>query len=116
MRKSFWNGSESSEKEYFGLCSNLNGKAFEEICSKKNSEKMYLKANFSVLLFVLFFIITCCNKNGYYDSKSMLSFEIIENGMPKDWSIHQQSGYLVSLDAIYLKSNNDRQRNKILIK
>jgi hypothetical protein len=64
----------------------------------------YMKAKFSVLIFIPFLFATGCRQTDYSDSDLILSFEIVENGTPKGWTVHPQSGYSVSLDSVNVKS------------
>jgi C-terminal processing protease CtpA/Prc len=63
-----------------------------------------MNARFSVLIFILFLFAAGCSQSNYSDSSLILSFEVVENGMPEGWIIHQQSGYSVSLDSMNVKS------------
>jgi C-terminal processing protease CtpA/Prc len=63
-----------------------------------------MKAKFLALIFISFFFIAGCRQTNYSDSNSILSFEVVENGTPKGWLIHTQSGYSVSLDSVNVKS------------
>ena len=64
-----------------------------------------MKAKYILLFSFFFLFITCCKHDHTYSNLN-LSFEIVENGMPKGWSIsyHKQSNYSVSLDSINVKS------------
>jgi C-terminal processing protease CtpA/Prc len=63
-----------------------------------------MKTKFSVLIFISFLFSTACSQADYSDTNLILSFEAVEDGMPKGWTIHTQSGYSVSLDSVNVKS------------
>jgi hypothetical protein len=63
-----------------------------------------MKIKFLVLIFIPFLFSTGCSQADYSDSNLILSFEAVEDGMPKGWTIHTQSGYSVSLDSVNVKS------------
>jgi hypothetical protein len=63
-----------------------------------------MEAKFLVIIFISFLFATSCRQTDYSDSNLILSFEVVENGTPKGWTIHTQSGYSVSLDSVNVKS------------
>jgi C-terminal processing protease CtpA/Prc len=62
-----------------------------------------MKTKFSILIFITVHFAMACHQTDT-DSNPILSFEAVENGMPKDWLIHTHTGYSVSLDSVNVKS------------
>jgi C-terminal processing protease CtpA/Prc len=63
-----------------------------------------MKAKFVLLTFISFLFATNCHKPDYSNPDSILSFEVVESGMPQGWLIRTQPGYSVSLDSQNVKS------------
>ena len=63
-----------------------------------------MKINVCVSILIVFLFVACCSQSIETDSGLNLNFEILENGMPKDWVTKSNPGYSVSLDSTDVKS------------
>ena len=63
-----------------------------------------MKAKFFLLVFISFLFTTGCKQTMKTGSGLNLSFEIVENGMPKGWIVHTSPNYSVFLDSRNVKS------------
>jgi C-terminal processing protease CtpA/Prc len=64
-----------------------------------------MKALIFFTVFCFFIVYTGCHQTGKNSRNLNLSFEDIENGLPKNWTInHQYPGYSVALDSVNVTS------------